>query len=99
MLKEQIMAVYKENFEVYGAEKIWRALHRDGVAVGRDRVARLMRELNIAGAVRGRRRPRTTEPAGTDDRPDLVRRQFTADAPNRLWVADITYVELPGCFA
>src|SRR5260370_1412601 len=50
-LKEEIVRVYKENFECYGAEKIWRQLHREGIACGRDRVARLMRGLGIAGVV------------------------------------------------
>ena len=91
-LKVQISRVYKANFQVYGAEKIWRQLQREGIAVGRDRVARLMRELGIRGMVRGRPR-RTTIPAESDQRPaDLVNRDFTAPAPNRLWVADLTYV-------
>jgi putative transposase len=91
-LKVQISRVYKANFQVYGAEKIWRQLQREGIAVGRDRVARLMRELGIRGVVRGRPR-RTTIPAESDQRPaDLVNRDFTAAAPNRLWVADLTYV-------
>jgi putative transposase len=77
---------------VYGAEKIWRQLVREGIQVGRDRVARLMRALGIRGVVRGKPR-RTTTPAEPDQRPaDLVNRQFTAPAPNRLWVADLTYV-------
>jgi putative transposase len=91
-LKEQILTVYKENYEVYGARKIWKALRRQGVDVGRDRVARLMKDLGIEGAVRGKK-PRTTTPAPLADRPaDLVKRQFKASAPNRLWVADLTYV-------
>ncbi len=91
-LKVEVMRVYKENFEVYGAEKIWRQLGREGIRVGRDRVARLMRALGICGVVRGKPR-RTTIPAEADQRPaDLVKRDFTAPAPNRLWVADLTYV-------
>jgi putative transposase len=77
---------------VYGARKLWRQLLREGVHVGRDRVARLMRELGIAGVVRGKPK-RTTIPAVLTDRPgDLVERRFSATAPNRLWVADLTYV-------
>ena len=77
---------------MYGAEKIWRQLGREGIGVGRDRVARLMRALGIRGVVRGAKR-RTTIPDPTDQRPaDLVKRQFTAPAPNRLWVADLTDV-------
>ncbi len=91
-LKVEIARVYKANFEVYGAEKIWRQLAREGIRVGRDRVARLMRQLGIRGVVRGAKR-RTTTPADPVDRPaDLVNRDFTAPAPNRLWVADLTYV-------
>ena len=73
--------MHKDNFEVYGVGKVWRQLGREGIAVGRDRVARLMRELGIAGVVRGKPR-RTTTPAPTADRPaDLVERDFTAPAP------------------
>ena len=85
-LKVEIARVYKENFEVYGARKIWRQLAREGIRVGRDRVARLMRQLGIRGVVRGGKRP-TTTPAPAADRPaDLVCRQFSAPAPNRLWL-------------
>jgi putative transposase len=91
-LKVEIKRVYKENFEVYGVEKLWRQLGREGIAVGRDHVARLMRSIGIRGVVRGAKR-RTTTPAPAADRPtDLVKRDFTAPAPNRLWVADLTYV-------
>jgi len=91
-LKSEITRVYKANFEVYGAEKLWRQLAREGIQIGRDHVARLMRALGIRGVVRGGTR-RTTTPADPADRPaDLVNRQFTAPAPNRLWVADLTYV-------
>jgi putative transposase len=91
-LKVEIRRVYDDNFGVYGAEKLWRQLHREGIAAGRDRVARLMRTLGVRGVVRGGKR-RTTIPDQADQRPaDLVRRDFTAPAPNRLWVADLTYV-------
>jgi putative transposase len=67
--------------------------------VGRDRVARLMDELGICGVVRGKPR-RTTTPAEADQRPaDLVERDFSAPAPNRLWVADLTYVATWAGFA
>jgi len=76
----------------YGIEKVWRQLNREGTRVGRDRVARLMDELDLEGVVRGRRK-QTTFPAELSQRPaDLVERNFTAAAPNRLWVADLTYV-------
>jgi putative transposase len=91
-LKVEIRRVYDDNFQVYGAEKLWRQLRREGIAVGRDRVARLMRQLGICGVVRGKPR-RTTTPDQGEQRPaDLVKRDFTAPAPNRLWVADLTYV-------
>ena len=92
-LKVEIRRVYDENFGVYGAPKIWAQLNREGIAVARCTVERLMRDLGIQGAVRGKPK-RTTIPA--DDaagRPaDLVDRQFQATEPNRLWVADLTYV-------
>jgi len=91
-LKVEIARVHEENFGVYGVEKIWRQLNREGVRVGRDRVARLMRELDLEGAVRGKRK-RTTVAGELDERPgDLVDRNFRAPAPNLLWVADLTYV-------
>ncbi|MEV6103076.1 IS3 family transposase [Nocardia sp. NPDC059246] len=79
----------------YGARKMWRELLRAGVQVGRGRVERLMRAHGLAGLVPIRRKPRTTVPGNEDRRPkDLVDRDFRAPAPNQLWVADITYVEL-----
>jgi putative transposase len=91
-LQVEVKRVYDQNFQVYGAEKIWRQLAREGIRVGRDRVARLMRALGIRGVVRGSKR-RTTTPAEAAQRPaDLVERNFSAPAPNRLWVADLTYV-------
>jgi putative transposase len=91
-LKVEIKRVWDANFQVYGAEKLWRQLAREGIQVGRDRVARLMGELGIRGVVRGSKR-RTTTPAQAGERPaDLVERDFSAPAPNRLWVADLTYV-------
>jgi putative transposase len=91
-LKVEIARVHQENFGVYGVEKIWRQLNRESVRVGRDRVARLMRKLDLEGVVRGKRK-RTTVAGELDERPaDLVDRDFGAPAPNRLWVADLTYV-------
>ena len=90
-LKAEIRRVYKHHRSCYGAEKIWRQLQREGISCGRDRVARLMRTLGMAGVTRGKKKPRTTIPA--DERPgDLVKRNFSATAPNRLVVADLTYV-------
>jgi putative transposase len=91
-LSTDIARIHSEHFSVYGVRKAWRVLRREGVAVGRDHVARLMRTLGLAGATRTRR-IRTTMPAALNARPaDLVERIFNAVAPNRLWVADLTYV-------
>jgi putative transposase len=91
-LRPQVLRVYQENYEAYGAEKIWRQLHREGTQAGRDRVARLMRELGISGVVRGKAK-RTTSSSETTERPaDLLARNFSAPAPSRAWVADLTYV-------
>jgi putative transposase len=91
-LKGEITRVHHANFGVYGIEKVWRQLSREGISVGRDRVARLMDALDLSGVVRGQRK-RTTVPVELGPRPaDLVERNFTAAAPNRLWVADLTYV-------
>jgi putative transposase len=77
---------------VYGARKVWRQLRREGIEVARCTVERLMGDLGLAGVVRGKTK-RTTTPDPTMARPaDLVERRFTAPAPNRLWVADLTYV-------
>ena len=91
-LKAEITKVHQSNFGVYGVRKVWLQLKRETVSVGRDRVARLMRDLHLAGVTRGATK-RTTIPAQVEQRPgDLVERRFTAPAPNRLWVADLTYV-------
>lgn len=91
-LKPKIATIHAENFAVYGAYKLWRELRRQGENVGRDRVARLMGTLGLSGATR-ERSIRTTRPAEVASRPaDLVERAFAAAAPNRLWVADLTYV-------
>ncbi|WAL70317.1 IS3 family transposase [Kitasatospora sp. YST-16] len=92
-LKTLIKQVFEANFRVYGARKIWHELNRQGHSVARCTVERLMRELGITGAVRGKR-VITTLPGGQVDRaPDLVERDFVAGAPNRCWVADFTYVK------
>lgn len=88
----QITQVWQENFCVYGADKIWRALNRMGTTVARCTVERLMKRLRLQGAKRGKK-VRTTIPDELADRPsDLVKRQFKADRPNQLWVSDFTYV-------
>ena len=91
-LREDIERVWKENFGVYGARKVWRQLRREGFDVARCTVERLMRAMGLQGVVRGRR-VKTTIPDDQAERPmDLVKRDFTASRPNQLWLADITYV-------
>jgi putative transposase len=93
-LRPRILQVWEENLSVYGADKIWDQLNKDSVRVARCTVERLMRDLGIQGCRRGRTWVRTTEGDDRLDRPaDLVERQFKAPAPNRLWVADLTYVK------
>ena len=88
-----IRRVWETNFGVYGARKVWRQLQREGVEVARCSVERLMRLEGLVGVVRGETRRTTTIPDEDAARPvDLVDRQFEADAPDRLWVADLTYV-------
>ena len=82
--------MWTDNYRVYGARKLWRQLQREGIKVGRDRVARLMRTLGSCGAVRGKTRRTTVAEPTTDRAPDLVNRQFTATRPNQLWVSDFT---------
>jgi putative transposase len=91
-LKGEIARVHAEQFGVYGARKVWRQLHREGISVARCTVERLMGELHLQGVRRGKTR-RTTTPDATAPRPaDLVDRDFSAARPNQLWVADLTYV-------
>ena len=92
-LTEEIRVIHAGNYGVYGARKIHAALRRAGRPVARCTVERLMRAAGLRGVTRDKS-PRTTRPAPETDRPrDLVNRQFTADAPNQLWVADITYIK------
>jgi putative transposase len=96
-VKVEITRVHQDNYGVYGVRKVYAQLAREQVVVAgrpvaRCTVARLMRVLGLRGICRARG-PRTTVPgSGPDTRPDLVERNFTAAAPDRLWVADITYV-------
>jgi putative transposase len=97
-LKLEIVRVWTDNYKVYGADKIWRQLNRDGITVARCTVERLMHDLGIRGVTRGHRHV-TTIPATDDARPaDLVDRNFSAPAPNRLWVCDLTYVRTDSGF-
>ena len=91
-LRPVIRALWHDNFQVYGAHKLWKAARRAGHDIGRDQVARLMRAEDIHGVLRTKR-VKTTRPDPTAARhPDLVKRDFTATAPNQLWVTDLTYV-------
>src|SRR5512132_2405923 len=99
VLKAEVARVHAEHFGVYGARKVWRQLHREGITVARCTVERLMRELGLEGVRRGKAR-RTTTPEAAAARPaDLVARDFSASGPNRLWVADLTYVATWSGFA
>jgi putative transposase len=96
VLKVEIARVRRENFGVYGARKVWLQLNREGIPglghVARCTVERLMRELGLAGAVRGKVKKTTiADPAGQRAE-DLVARRFAPPAPDRLWVMDMTYV-------
>jgi transposase InsO family protein len=91
-LRADIRRVYAENFEVYGADKVWRQLRREGRGVARCTVERLMRILGLQGAVRGKLVKTTISDKATPCPLDRVNRQFQAPAPNRLWVSDFTYV-------
>lgn len=91
-LKAEIKRVYEENYAVYGARKVWRQLRREGFLVARCTVERLMRELGLQGVVRGKSWSTTLPDEGAPRPADLVERNFTVPAPNRLWVADLTYI-------
>ena len=93
-LKVAIRRVWMEHLQVYGADKVWAQLKREGIDVARCTVERLMRGLGLRGVVRGKTSVRTTFGDESGSRPaDLVAREFRAAIPNRLWVADLTYVK------
>ena len=93
VLRAIIQRIWSEQHQVYGPRKVWRQMGREGLRVARCRVRRLMREMGLAGAVRGRAWTTTTQPSAAAARPsDLVDRTFTAARPNQLWVSDFTYV-------
>lgn len=87
-----LMALWVANRKVYGAHKLWRAARRAGHEIGRDQVARLMRELGIRGVSRRRKVFTTRQDPDAVRAPDLVNRDFSADRPDALWVTDLTYV-------
>jgi len=91
-LGPEIRRVWDENFRVYGAVKVYKQLRREGIEVARCTVERLMRTMGLRGAVRGKKFKTTIPDEGAPRPLDLVKREFTATAPNQLWVADLTYV-------
>jgi putative transposase len=92
VLKVTLLALWTANYEVYGVRKLWKAAVRAGEDVGRDRVARVMRELGIRGVRRGRSVRTTRRDESAARAADLVERHFSATRPNQLWVTDLTYV-------
>jgi putative transposase len=91
-LSRDIRLVYEENFQVYGARKVWRQLGREQIRVARSTVERLMRSLGLQGVVRGRKCRTTISKDQASYPADRVKRQFAAQRPSELWVADFTYV-------
>src|SRR5438128_7653825 len=93
VLRAIIRRIWTEQHQVYGPRKVWKQMGRENLRAARCRVRRLMREMGLAGAVRGRAWTTTTAASSQSDRPcDLVDRKFTATRPNQLWVSDFTYV-------
>jgi len=92
VLRDEILRVRQENFDVYGPRKLWRQLGREGIKVARCTVERLMRDMGLRGVVRGRKFKTTVGDDSAARPADLVQRDFTATRPNQLWVADLTYV-------
>jgi transposase InsO family protein len=91
-LMPQLRRVWDANWQVYGADKVWKQMNREGIAVARCTVERLMNKQGLCGVRRGKV-VRTTTPDTSAPCPlDRVNRQFTADRPNQLWVSDFTYV-------
>src|SRR4051812_24848114 len=92
VLMAQIRRVHEANFGVYGARKVWRQLAREGIVVARCTVERLMRQMGLRGAVRGKETRTTIADKATPCPADKVNRHFQAPHPNALWVSDFTYV-------
>jgi transposase InsO family protein len=91
-LKPEIARVFTENFDVYGARKVWRQLNREGVAVARCTVERLMQDIGLQGVIRGKPVRTTVSDKAAPCPLDHVNRQFHAPMPNMLWLSDFTYV-------
>jgi putative transposase len=92
-LRPAIQRIYDDNFEVYGVRKVWRQMLRDGHAVARCTVARLMKAMGLKGVIRGKPHRTTVSDKAAPCPLDRVNRNFKAPAPNTLWVADFTYVK------
>ena len=92
VLKVEVRRVFEENFRVYGVRKVWRQLRREGTGVARCTVTRLMRQMGLEGAIRGKPVRTTVRDKAAPCPLDRVNRQFQAPAPNMLWVSDFTYV-------
>jgi putative transposase len=92
VMLQVLMVLWVTNRKVYGAHKLWKAARRAGHVIGRDQVARLMRELDIRGVSRRRKVFTTRQDPDATRAPDLVNRDFTAVRPDALWVTDLTYV-------
>jgi putative transposase len=91
-MKNEVRRVFDANFGVYGVRKVWRQMRREGFDIARCTVERLMREMGLAGVIRGKTVRTTVSSKATPCPLDQVNRQFHAPAPNRLWVSDFTYV-------
>jgi putative transposase len=91
-LRPEIQRVWDENFEVYGVRKVWRQLNREGMAIARCTVARLMGDMGLAGAVRGKPVKTTISNPAAPCPEDRVNREFNATRPNALWLSDFTYI-------
>jgi len=99
MLITALVELWTDNFRVYGVRKLWKAARRAGRDVGRDQVARLMGLAGIEGLRRGKKRKTTKSDPAAERHPDLVKRVFSAERPNALWVSDLTYVATWSGFA
>lgn len=91
-LLPRLVALWKDNYEVYGSRKLWKAARRAGIDIGRDQTRRLMAKAGVQGARRSKRVRTTRRDSSAARHPDLVKRQFSAAEPNRLWVTDLTFV-------
>ena len=91
-LKAQIQRIWHANWQVYGADKVWRQMNREGIAVARCTVERLMQQLGLQGARRGKKIRTTISDSKAPCPLDRVNRVFKAERPNQLWVSDFTYV-------